>query len=148
MMTQITEDKIKEIFEKTNLVSNLARRKWFILMIFALIECKNVVFYEISLHIKKGTQVDSNLRRIQRFFAQVKFNEEALAHFLVSLLPCGKLTLSIDRTDWEIGKFSCNILMLTGYFKGIGLPLCWHLLPKKRGNSSTQERINLLEKCN
>lgn len=147
MSTKITRCKINEIFEKTNLVKNLARRKILCHIILALIECRNVIFYEISLHIKNNTQVSSTLRRIQRFFAEVCFDEQALAKFLLSFLPEKKLILCIDRTYWKIGTKPCNILMITAYFNGIGLPLYWKLLPKDRGNSATWERIDLMQKC-
>ncbi len=147
MRTKITQDKIKDIFEKSNLVSNLARRKILMWIIFAMIECKNVILYEISLHIKINTQVNSNLRRIQRFLTQISFNEKVLAQFLLSFFTSNKIILCIDRTNWKIGSQSCNILMITGYFNGLGLPLYWKLLPKSRGNSSTLERIDLMQKC-
>lgn len=77
----------------------------------------------------------------------MSFHEQVLAQFLLSFLPDEKLILCIDRTYWKIGKTPCNILMITAYFKGIGLPLYWKLLPKDRGNSATCERIDLMEKC-
>lgn len=146
-MTEITRSKLSKILEQSTFIKNLSRRKWFILMLFALIECRNICFNEISLHIKSNNKTASNLRRIQRFFAAVTFDENLVARFLLSLLPSDKLTLCIDRTYWQIGNFSCNILLLSVYFNGIGLPLYWKLLPKQRGNSNKTERIDLVQKC-
>lgn len=147
MKIEIIEDKVNEIFEKSNLVKNLARRKLLIKLIMALFLTKNINFSALSLHINKGVKVSSSLRRIQRFFAQIVFDELVLARFLLSFFPESKLTLCIDRTNWKFGKFSRNILMLTVYFNGIGLPFFWVFLDNKGGNSATQDRIDLLQKC-
>jgi hypothetical protein len=147
MRIEITRCEISKIVEKTNLVKNLARLKMLSLLILALLECKNVLFSELSLHIKNGTKTNSNFRRIQRFFQKVSFDEKTLAQFLLSMMPAAKVILCIDRTNWKIGIYKCNILMITAYFNGIGLPLYWQLLENKGGNSATQQRIDLIEKC-
>jgi hypothetical protein len=51
----------------------------------------------------------------------------------------------MDRTNWQWGKFDINILTLAVVFKGIVIPLYWELLDK-RGNSDTQERIDIIQK--
>ena len=53
-------------------------------------------------------------------------------------------TLTIDRTNWNFGKATINILMIAVVWNGIGIPLICTFLPKK-GNSSTQERTQLLD---
>jgi len=147
MSIEITRCEISKIIEKTNLVKNLARLKMLSLLILALLECKNVLFSELSLPIKNGTKTNSNFRRIQRFFQKVSFDEKTLAQFLLSMMPAAKVILCIDRTNWKIDIYKCNILMITAYFNGIGLPLYWQLLENKGGNSATQQRIDLVEKC-
>jgi len=51
--------------------------------------------------------------------------------------------LSVDRTTWEFGSVTINILMLGVVHQGVAFPLFWHLLDK-RGNSNTQERFDQL----
>ncbi|MCW1410874.1 hypothetical protein OLZ32_20705 [Rhizobium sp. 1AS11] len=51
--------------------------------------------------------------------------------------------LAIDRTNWDFGKTTINILMVSVEWRGVGIPLIWALL-SKAGNSSTAERIDLL----
>jgi hypothetical protein len=51
--------------------------------------------------------------------------------------------LTLDRTNWKLGKANLNILVLGVAYKGIAIPLLWTLLDK-RGNSNTDERIALL----
>ena len=52
--------------------------------------------------------------------------------------------LSIDRTNWEFGDQVFNILMLGVVHNGVAFPLLWLMLDKK-GNSNSEERIDLLD---
>ncbi len=52
--------------------------------------------------------------------------------------------LSLDRTEWSSGQIRFNILMLGLVHEGVAYPLVWQMLEKK-GNSDSDERINLLE---
>ena len=45
--------------------------------------------------------------------------------------------LAMDRTNWEFGKTTINILMISVIWKGMGVPLIWTLLPSA-GNSNTK----------
>ncbi len=51
----------------------------------------------------------------------------------------------MDRTNWQYGRSNINILVLGVCYKGRAIPLLWTLLNKK-GNSNTQERIDLLNR--
>lgn len=53
--------------------------------------------------------------------------------------------LTFDRTNWQWGKKNINILVLAIAYKGIAIPVYWLLLNKK-GNSSTRERIALMNR--
>lgn len=65
---------------------------------------------------------------------------------MVTLLPeKTKLRLTIDRTQWDFGKCQVNILMVLVGHGDLQLPLYWELLDNKSGNSSSQDRIDLLE---
>ena len=65
---------------------------------------------------------------------------------LVLFFPKGKLSLSIDRTEWDFGKYQCNILMIVAKNDSVGIPLFWELLDNKSGNSNCKDRCNLLAK--
>jgi hypothetical protein len=54
------------------------------------------------------------------------------------------LILVLDRTNWKFGKSNINILMLRVSYKNVAYPLIFKVLDK-RGNSNTQERINLVQ---
>jgi hypothetical protein len=53
--------------------------------------------------------------------------------------------LSIDRTEWSFGQIRFNILMLGIVHNGVAYPLVWEMLEKK-GNSDSEERMNLLDR--
>jgi hypothetical protein len=59
-------------------------------------------------------------------------------------LPIGKLTLCLDRTNWQFGSVDINILALTAAYRGAGVLIFFCLLPKKV-NSATLECIDLLQ---
>ena len=147
MQTEIINNKISEIIEKSNLAKNLARKKLIKELILAVLNCKNVQIMELSLHIKTKAKSISTSRRIQAFFQKFNFDYDLVARFILLFLPSRKLDLCIDRTEWDFGKFQCNILLVSVYFYGIGIPLFWELLDNKSGNSSAQNRIDLMEKC-
>ena len=67
---------------------------------------------------------------------------------MLALLPRKvKLRLTIDRTEWDFGKYQVNILMVLVGYGDLQLPLYWELLDNKSGNSNSGDRIDLLEKC-
>lgn len=63
---------------------------------------------------------------------------------LLYIIPVKKYKIIIDRTNWKYGEKDINIFKLCIKYKGIGIPVYWTCL-EKRGNSNTEERIELLE---
>jgi hypothetical protein len=51
----------------------------------------------------------------------------------------------MDRTNWEFGRTTINILMISVIWNGMGVPLIWTLLPSA-GNSNTKTRTDLLDR--
>ncbi len=146
MMNQSIENKVTELLEKTNLIENLSRKKFVSMFLVALISTKNVQFHEVSLHMKSDAKPESTERRIQSFFKDFSFDYAKICAFMLLFLPIGKLRLSIDRTEWDFGKYQCNILMIVAKKGSIAIPLYWQLLDNKSGNSNADDRQNLLEK--
>jgi hypothetical protein len=103
-----------------------------------------VNFAELAPAFSGSAKVDSHYRRIQRFFKEVDLQQGTVARLVASLLPYDQFILSIDRTNWMLGCFAINFLVLSGVHQGTAFPLFWILLPKK-GNSNTQERIQLID---
>ena len=99
---------------------------------------------DIATVLNPFTKKESNQRRIENFFAKQEINYEVIALMALIILPVKKYKISIDRTNWKYGSKDINIFMLCINYKGIGIPVYWTCLDKK-GNSNTEERIDLLE---
>lgn len=122
---------------------HLARVKCLSCLIIALFKVKTVNFVELATAFSGSAKVASHYRRIQRFFKEVNLQPEPVARWVTSLLPYDRFILSIDRTNWMLGCFAINFLVLSAVHQGTAFPLFWILLPKK-GNSNTKERIQLI----
>ena len=114
-------------------------------MIIALITAQSSNLKKIARHFACATPSESNYRRIQRFLAHTELDEHQVASLIYNLFGLDKVTLTIDRTNWKWGKSNINIFMLAVVHQGIAIPLYWTMLDK-RGNSSTLERTELIEK--
>jgi hypothetical protein len=97
--------------------------------------------------VATSAKTESVRRRFYRFFQHVRLDESAVARLLAGLLGLSgkRWTLAMDRTNWDFGKTTINILMISVMWNGVGVPLIWTLLPKA-GNSNTGERIDLLDR--
>ncbi len=80
------------------------------------------------------------------FFSVCRFDEKVIAQVIVRLLNLrGSRFLALDRTNWKPGRTDINVLVLAIITPRFKVPIMWTLL-KHRGNSSTSQRINLLER--
>jgi len=139
-VSEIFDLGIKNSYKKIN----LAKKKLMFGIICGIIESRSVVFNEIALTINDEVEVDSNLRRIQLFFAEYQIDYLQVAIILMSFIPKRKLVLCLDRTNWQFGEVDINILTLTAKYQGVGVPIFFEMLDK-RGNSLQTERIDLIE---
>ena len=113
--------------------------------ILSLITLTTVNFTKLSNALNGQAKPASNYRRIQRFFAHFDLSGDCLTRLILHLLPVkSDFTISIDRTNWKLGKFNINILTAGIIYEGVAFPICWHLL-SKRGN--TRERVKLMKRC-
>ena len=145
--------KNSELFDKLNVFfgesMNLARIKFISLMILALCKVQTVSFYKLSTAFESGSDALSCMRRIQRFMSSYALDFDLIARLVMLLLPHkGPYTLSMDRTNWQFGHTDINALVLGITYEGVAFPILFRLLPK-RGNSNTQERIDIIDRfCN
>jgi len=128
-------------------------------LISSIIKSRSVNMQKVAENIEGEAETMSNYRRIQRLFKDQDFDYNNTARMLAGILPNNeKWTLTLDRTNWKIGKKNVNILVLAVAYKGMAIPLFWEFLKKnkeeddkninegKRGNSNTTERINIMKK--
>ena len=123
-----------------------ARVKFISAFILSLIKLTTVNFTKLANALNGKAKQKSNYRRIQRFFAKFDLSYDLVAELILHLLPIkSDFTISIDRTTWNFGKLTINILTAGIVYQGVAFPIAWMLLPKK-GNSNTGERIELMER--
>lgn len=122
------------------------RVKFFVCFISALCKVQTVCFSRLAEGFAGKAKVESNLRRIQRFFAEFIVDGDLIARLIYNLLPSKPpYRLCLDRTNWKFGSVDINILMISIAWQGIAIPLIWSMLPK-RGNSNHEERRQLLQR--
>lgn len=147
-MKQGLSTKLTTLLQQLPIVRHLARQKFVSQFIIGLIKSRNVPFCEVAQHLNDAVKVASNETRIQDFFREVDLDYRLLAQLLLTLLPAtGKLRLCLDRTEWDFGQCQVNILLVTVGRGEFQLPLYWELLDNRSGNSSTADRIALLQVC-
>jgi hypothetical protein len=124
---------------------NLARVKLISYFIVALCKVKTINYDKIASAFDCNTQKLSNYRRIQRFMADFELPMQIVSTLIFNMLPFKRdLVLVMDRTNWKFGSKNINILMLGVCYKNVAFPLMFKMLDK-RGNSNTQERIELIK---
>ena len=125
---------------------NLARVKFLAAIICSLCKLQTVCYVKLAQDLSANAKVESNLRRIQRFFAEFVVDGDLIAKLVFAMLPTEPpYRLSLDRTNWKFGATNINILMISVCYNGVGIPLLWLML-NKRGNSNAEEREGLLKR--
>ena len=122
-----------------------ARIKFLDLLIISLIRNRTVSYTKNAVSLNDKA-ICSNLRRIQRFFAEFVIDFDLIARLLMAIIPLkGPYEFSLDRTNWQFAGVNFNILCLTIVADGVGLPILWTMLDK-RGNSNQDERKRLINR--
>jgi len=99
----------------------------------------------LAVAMDMAVDPDSRYRRLQRFFQGVHFDYDAIAQLIMDMFGFegGPFYLTLDRTNWKLGKKNLNILTLAIAYKGTAIPVYWLIL-NKQGNSNQSERMALL----
>lgn len=126
---------------------NRARINFLSNFIVALLKVRTVNLTEIATAFSGKAKKDSKYRRIKRFFQSFQLDTFTTACLITSLLPMREASwvLVMDRTNWNLGTETINVLMLGIAHQGIAFPILWRLL-SKAGNSNTTERICLINR--
>jgi hypothetical protein len=128
-----------------NLAWNKARINFLAKFLIALIQVRTVNLTEIASVFAGRAKEASHYKRIQRFLRAFQISYAVIAVLLVALIGVpGPWVLTLDRSDWQLGKTPLNVLVLGLVYKGVAIPVLWTILDKK-GNSNTNERIALIE---
>jgi hypothetical protein len=115
-------------------------------LMIALIQVRTVNLTQLALAFDVPVQSASVYQRVKRFFRHHVFETDQVAVLVTRWLDLGeRWVLCLDRTNWQFGRQPINLLVLSVAYKGVAVPLMWSSLNKK-GNSSTDERIALMER--
>jgi hypothetical protein len=125
---------------------NMARIKFFGMFICALCKVQTVCFEKLATTFESNAKSESSLRRIQRFMAGYVLDTDLIARMIFKMLPHEPpYRLVMDRTNWKFGQTNINVLTLAVSFEGVAFPLLISMLDK-RGNSHTEERIEMMNR--
>ena len=134
---------------KDHISMHPARLESFFYLIKGLCLYQSVYLRQLAYSIPGLSNLDSKIRRVQRFFQHQIFDYDAIGNLILSFFTLPeKVTLTLDRTEWMFGKSPINLMVLGLLIGDISVPIVFTLLNKK-GNSNTRERahiINLLLK--
>ena len=123
---------------------NLARIKAMSMMICALCKVQRIAYTKLASSFDNEAGAGSSLRRIQRLIAECVINTDLIAKLILKLIPVkGPYSLSLDRTNWKFSDTNINILTLGITRDGMAFPIVFKMMDK-RGNSSTEERKDLI----
>ncbi|MDR1054480.1 MAG: hypothetical protein LBL90_01335 [Prevotellaceae bacterium] len=125
---------------------NMTRVKFFILFICVLFKVQIVSFCKLATEFEMPAKSGFALRRIQRFMAGYVLDSNLLARLIFKILPHEPpFKLAMDRTSWKFGKTNINVLTLAIAYDGVAFPILISMLDK-RGNSHTQERVEIMNR--
>ena len=131
---------------KPHLGGHGARLNFLSLFLIALIRVKTINLAELATGFRTQAKTESSYQRLQRFFSKFDVDYAAIARVIVGLMNIPQpWVLSIDRTEWSYGKTRFNIFMLGLVHQGVAYPVVWKML-KKKGNSNSDERMDLLDR--
>jgi transposase len=113
-------------------------------LVCALLQVRSVNMKKLACSLSGLAQVDSQYRRLQRFFSS-EVSPAVFTQLIVSKLvrPGQQQVLVLDRTHWKRGRTDLNLLCLGLVYQGVAIPLEYQSL-QKPGNSNTEERKQLL----
>lgn len=109
--------------------------------VLALIKVRTVGLARVAVCLNPKAAPESNERRCRRFLARFDYAQGALARLVLGFFP-DDLVLSLDRTEWHLGKAAVNVLTLGVAHQGVAFPLAWLGLGKA-GASNSSERVEV-----
>lgn len=116
-------------------------------MITGVLRAGNVQFHQIARKLRYPNKKSSLIYKFRRFVRNKNLKVDVMflpfvKMILSALSDEDEITLIIDGS--KVGG-NCICLMLSLYYKGRALPLCWLAYKGKKGHSSSQLQLKLLE---
>lgn len=128
--------------------------KVFMLLVQCILRCRTVCLYKCRAEVgsilgHKKIKINTAYTRLIRFF-KIK-NIDAFCVGIIRLIIHlvdlqGPVYMSLDRTNWKIGGSNINVLFIGLLLpNGVFIPVIWQLY-NKRGNTSEEERCELIRR--
>ena len=117
-------------------------------LVTGMIATGSITQKKLAQQCETGAKVESNIKRLQRLLQSFPVDFRDHASMIFDMLKIGKdekLTIVIDRTNWDYGEKHINIFVAAILHKGSAIPIVWDVFEKK-GNSNTRERKTLINK--
>lgn len=116
------------------------------LLVVGMVSARTVNLSHLACEFPSTAKVESNYRRLQRFFQYVDLGVDWAAPLVVRMIgACASWHLCLDRTNWKIGQRHVNFLVLAIVTKRHRVPLMWSVLGRA-GSSNTGQRIALMQR--
>ena len=123
-----------------------ARLNFLALFLIALLRVKTINLADLATGFRSNAKTESSYKRLQRFFRSFDLDYVVIARAVITLMDIPQpWVLSTDRTEWSFGEKRFNILLLGVIHNGVAYPVVWEMLEKK-GNSNSEERMDLLDR--
>lgn len=112
-------------------------------VLFGILQAESTLHRKIALHIDREASQTSITRMVARTFHETQLTPQDVCDVLLPLLPTGRLTFVLDRTNWKLGATDLNLLVLGVALGDVVLPLNWKVLPHG-GSSEMRARMFLV----
>jgi hypothetical protein len=113
--------------------------------LIGILTCQKARFAKIAQAMPGEAKPSSQLMRLRRYLDHPRLLD-LMFQTLLALLPVDPpFVLTLDRTNWKIGKRDVNLLVLAVIVGKTAVPVLWQDLAHP-GNSDTKHRIRLMER--
>jgi hypothetical protein len=116
--------------------------------IFCMIKSGTVSLSKISVNFNGEAKNESKRKALHRLIKDLNIDRDRISRLLFEMFPGrkSKVAIIIDRTSWKFGGININIFMLSLSYKNMAFPIMWSILENKGGSSSSDDRIDLIQR--
>jgi hypothetical protein len=111
-----------------------------------LISGSKISLYQLCIETTKSNiKLKSKEQKIKRILDKFPITSKIYAKAVLSLFRLNSnVELIIDRTNWKFGQIYINYLVLSIRWNAVSIPIYWMMLDNKGDNSSSEQRISLV----
>src|ERR1700687_2897129 len=128
---------------------SVTRRETLSWLTLLIMQHGTICLWRLAAYVASMAQTDSVRRRFYRFFQFVRLDSTLATRVVVELLGLGgkPWVLAIDRTNWDSGKTTINILMicvLQKHMRGVTTGL---ISQRERGERHARVKFADCDRC-